>query len=77
MPDPDLIQVATYMNRFEAEVAKSALEGAGIQVLLRSDDCGGMRPHLWLRGVELLVRSEDAKEATELLATVVEVEDEA
>lgn len=72
----DLVQIAIYVNRFEAEMAKSALEGAGIDVLLRSDDCGGMRPHLWMQGVELLVRSEDRERAAELLATTAIVEEE-
>ena len=39
--------------------------------MIRSDDCGGTRPHLWLGGVELLVREEDAAEADEVLATDV------
>jgi hypothetical protein len=35
--------------------------------MIRSDDCGGTRPHLWVGGIELLVRSEDAEYASELV----------
>ena len=65
----DLVVVATFVNNFEAEVARGALEAAGIDVLIRADDCGGTRPHLWMGGVELLVRAEDVERAREVLAT--------
>jgi len=31
------------------------------------DDCGGVRPSLWLTGVDLLVRPEDFRRATDVL----------
>lgn len=65
-----LITVATYINHPEADVARSALEAAGIDVLVQSDDCGGLRPHLWLGGIQLLVRAEDADRAREVLTSV-------
>ncbi|MPY90719.1 MAG: hypothetical protein GEU99_22720 [Luteitalea sp.] len=68
MSDTDLVRAATYVNRFEADLAKTTLEAAGVPVLVRADDCGGMRPHLWLGGIELFVRSEDAEKAAEVLA---------
>jgi hypothetical protein len=68
MDDP-LRVIRTFVNNFDAQMAKSALEAAGIDCMIRSDDCGGTRPHLWLGGVELLVRQEDAAEADELLGT--------
>jgi hypothetical protein len=68
MDDP-LRVIRTFVNNFDAEMARSALEAAGIDAMIRSDDCGGTRPHLWLGGVELLVRQEDAAEADELLGT--------
>ncbi|MGH9410016.1 MAG: putative signal transducing protein [Vicinamibacterales bacterium] len=64
-----LVAVRTYVNQFEAEVDKTALDAAGIESMIRSDDCGGLRPHLWLGGVELLVRDEDAAQAREILDT--------
>jgi hypothetical protein len=46
--------------------------------MIRSDDCGGLRPHLWMGGIELLVRSEDVTRATELLdaGTAIQILDE-
>ena len=44
-----------------AELAKSALESAGIDAMIQSDSAGGMRPHLaWASGgFKILVRDED------------------
>jgi hypothetical protein len=72
MNDSALVAIRTYVNHFEADVAKSALDAAGIESMIRSDDCGGTRPHLWLGGVALLVRPEDAGEAATLLDTVAQ-----
>ena len=68
MDDP-LRVIRTFVNNFDAEIARGALEAAGIDAMIRSDDCGGTRPHLWMGGVQLLVREEDAAEADELLGT--------
>ena len=62
-----LVVVGTFVNFFDAEIAKSALDAAGIDAIIRADDAGGMRPHLWMSGVQLLVRSDDADEALDLL----------
>jgi hypothetical protein len=67
MPDSDLVVVGTFLNQIDAEVAKSALDAADIAALVRADDAGGMRPHMWVGGVELLVREEDAARAREIL----------
>jgi hypothetical protein len=67
MTDPDLVVIRTYINNFDAELDKTTLEAAGLPSMIRSDDCGGLRPHLWMGGIELLVRSEDVTRATELL----------
>jgi hypothetical protein len=66
--DPDaLVPVATYVSNIEAELARSALEAAAIDALVWADDCGGTRPHLWMGGVRLMVRAEDAERAREVL----------
>jgi hypothetical protein len=65
--DDDLHVIRTFVNNFEAEIAHSALEAAGIESMIRADDCGGVRPHLWMGGIELLVREEDAARAEEVL----------
>ena len=64
-----LVVIRTFLNHFDADVAHSALEAAGIESMIRSDDCGGVRPHLWMGGVALLVREEDAERANEVLGT--------
>jgi hypothetical protein len=68
MPETTLVVVGTYLNAVDAQLAQSALEGVGIDSMVRSDDCGGLRPHLWMGGVELLVRAEDVEQALAALA---------
>jgi putative signal transducing protein len=64
----DLVVVGTFNNRQEAELAKGALDAAGIEALVRSDDAGGLRPAMsFSNGVELIVRGEDADEARRIL----------
>ena len=67
MPLSHLVTVRTFLNRIEAELALSALEAAGIDAVLQRDDCGGVRPSLWLSGVDSLVRPEDFRRATDVL----------
>jgi hypothetical protein len=71
-PDDDPIVVRTFVNNFEAEIAKTALEAADIQSIIRADDCGGVRPHLWMGGIELLVRRGDFQRADEVLGNDAE-----
>jgi hypothetical protein len=70
--ESELVVVGTYVNNFDAEMALSALRAAGVDVMIRRDDCGGTRPHLWLTGIELLTRVEDAERAREILDTPAE-----
>ena len=51
----------------DADLAKGALESAGIEAIVRPDDAGGVRPNLWMGGVGLLVRAEDLKDAKQIL----------
>ena len=78
MSDDELVVVRTFLDRLEAELAQGALEAAGIESMVRSDDAGGMRPAMtFSNGAELLVRAEDAREAADVLslpATNEEVE---
>jgi len=50
-------------------VAKTALESAGIDAMIKADTAGGMRPHIaWSSGgFQVLVREEDVAEAREVL----------
>ena len=64
-----LVTIQTFLNEFDANLAKSALQDAGIACMISHDDCGGMRPHLDMtQGIKLIVRAEDVGEATEVLA---------
>jgi hypothetical protein len=65
---PQLVVLRTFLNDIDAQLAKSALEAAQIDSMIRADDAGGMRPHLWVgRGVELVVRADDVERANEVL----------
>ena len=65
----NLIVVQAFGTRPEADVAKSALESAGIDAMIQADTVGGMRPHVaWSsRGYKVLVREEDVAEAHQVL----------
>lgn len=67
MGDHDLVVVASFLKHFEADIARSALQAAGIESIIRSDDCGGQRPHFWMGGIQLLVRAEDVDYASEVI----------
>ena len=76
MTDSELVAVATFLNKIEAELAQSALEAADIESMVSADDAGGMRPHFWMSGVKLLVRSEDVTRAVEALSAVQQQADD-
>ena len=68
MAHDTLVVVRTFGNEIDAELARSALEAAEIDAMIRSDNAGGMRPAMSMtNGVELLVRAEDADRASEIL----------
>ena len=68
MADSDLVVVATFTSRPEADMAKSALDAADIESAIFTDDAGGVQPGLWEgRGVAVVVRSEDEPAAREIL----------
>jgi hypothetical protein len=56
-----------FQSTIEAEIARGALEAAGIEAFVQADDAGGMRPHLQQQGVALIVRAEDAEAAARIL----------
>ena len=67
MNDPELVVIRTFGNRISAELAHSALKAGGVQSTIVDDDGGGTQPELWLRGVTVVVRAEDAARAEEIL----------
>jgi hypothetical protein len=70
MADVELHIIRTFLNVFDAEVAQGALEAAEIESMVRADDCRGTGPNLWMGGVQLVVRREDAARAEEVLTSV-------
>jgi nucleoside phosphorylase len=67
MTQPEPVVVRQFMSTVDAELAQGALHAAGIDAMVSADDCGGMRPHLQVGRVALLVRPEDVEEATRIL----------
>ncbi len=67
MTSSDPVVVRQFFSTIEAELAAGALEAAGIDAIVSADDCGGMRPHMQVGRVALLVRPEDADEAIRIL----------
>src|SRR5262249_859560 len=65
----NLIIAHTFATELEAEIARSALEAAGIAAIIQADTAGGMRPHIaWSgSGFRILVREEDASAAHDVL----------
>jgi hypothetical protein len=65
----NLVVVHSFATDLEAQMAKSALEAAGIPAMIQADTAGGMRPHLaWSgAGFRILVREEDASAARGVL----------
>ena len=70
-----MVVIRTFLNNVDAELAKSALEAAEINSVIRADDCGGVRPHLWMGGVELLVDEADQAQAEEILGSSMYIVD--
>jgi hypothetical protein len=67
MSDAELVVIRTFLTRVDADLAKSALDAAEIESFVRSDDAGGLRPHLWMGGIALMVRQEDVERAEAVL----------
>lgn len=60
--------VRVFSTEIEAEMAMSALEAAGIESVMRRDDCGGVQPAMGLTaGIQVVVPDEDLDSATEVL----------
>ncbi|MGC4082342.1 MAG: DUF2007 domain-containing protein [Vicinamibacterales bacterium] len=64
-----LIAIATFGSHIEGDLARTALEAAGIESTLRDDEGGGQYPNLaFSEGVVLLVNEKDADTARAILA---------
>ena len=62
---PKLVVVGTYPDEFNANLAKTALEAAGIKSMIRNDNAS---QHPAGFGFELLVTSDDATQARKTLS---------
>jgi hypothetical protein len=69
MSDTELVVVHAFGSRAEADLAKSALDAAGIDAMVQADSGGGMRPALAWAGVgfQVVVRAEDVEAARDVL----------
>ena len=69
MRETELVVIHSFGNQLQADIAKGALEAAGIDAMIQSDSVGGMRPHVaWGgSGFKVLVRQEDAADARKVL----------
>lgn len=65
MESSDLVTISTFRSTADAQIAKGALDDAGIASMIRADDAGGLYPAIG--GADLLVRSEDADKARDAL----------
>ena len=64
----NLIAVAVFPARVEADLARGALEAAGFYAIIAADDAGQQNPGLdYSQGVAVLVRPEDLDSAREIL----------
>jgi len=67
--DAEFVVLRTFNNHLNADVARMTLTAAGIESLARTEDSGaGALPQMSLiRGIEILVRSEDFDDADAIL----------
>jgi len=74
MQQVNIVVVRSYGSRAEADLAKGALEDAGIRAMIQADTAGGMREHLaWSgAGFQILVREEDLTVARDVLTPPAE-----
>lgn len=62
-----LVVFREFLNKAEAELAQGALAAQGLDSIVQADDAGGEEPGLWMGGVKLLVRAQDAERARRIL----------
>jgi len=63
--ESELVVLRTFTNNFEVDLARTTLEAAGIESMIRTGDSGGRG--LILSFIELLVRAEDKDDAEQIL----------
>jgi hypothetical protein len=64
----DLVNLETYPDRIQAELAKGVLSAGGINAIVHGDEFGGYEPALsFSSGVQLLIKREEIEEAKKIL----------
>jgi hypothetical protein len=71
---PQLILLRTYSNDADASLAKSVLEAAGIDSVVKSPNDFRMSRFFGYEGTDVYVRSEDAEDANEVLVQALRAE---
>jgi len=67
----------TFVTETDAQAACAQLQARGLEAMIESDNCGGMRPHFdYSMGVTLLVREQDLEQARELVQAAEEPVDQ-
>lgn len=75
----DLITVAVYPTRSDAEIVRARLVSDGIEAIVIADDEGGLNPGFYARyGIRVVVASEDLADARDSIGIeVIAIPDEA
>src|SRR5919197_2688047 len=68
--EAELVVVGTYNNRLDADLAKMALEAAGIVSMFRTDGVSEIYSFPLFREIALIVRSDDAEDAKKILSLI-------
>jgi len=77
MSSGDRVVLEKFPTRLEAELAAGLLESEGIMTFVMADDAGGTYPPLqFVRGVRLLVFTEDQTRAREILTDWRQAQDQ-
>ena len=64
----NIILLKSYITRIEADMDANFLRSHGIEVIIQSDDCGGVSPGLTISNrIKLFIRQDDLDKAKELL----------
>ena len=70
----ELVRLRTYSNDADASLAKSVLEAAGIDSVVKSPNDFRMSRFFGYEGTDVYVRAEDAEDANEVLVQAARVE---
>ncbi len=73
MAESEIVEIAKFFNRVEAELACARLRADDISAYLKTDDAGGLHPELdFTRGIRLMVLAANEEAALRVLAGTAE-----